>query len=34
MQEEIDMVMDILNESMDSKLEHLNKELNKIRQEG
>jgi ribosome recycling factor len=31
MQEEIDMVMDILNESMDSKLEHLNKELNKIR---
>jgi ribosome recycling factor len=31
MQEEIDMVMDILNESMDSKLEHLSKELNKIR---
>lgn len=31
MQEEIDMAMDILNESMESKLDHLNKELGKIR---
>ena len=31
MQEEIDLAMDILNESMDSKIEHLNKELGKIR---
>jgi len=31
MQEEIDMAMEILNESMDTKLEHLNKELSKIR---
>ena len=31
MQEEIDLAMEILNESMESKIEHLNKELGKIR---